>query len=188
MSTPRNSRKKSRFYTRGFAVFVLVFTALVLTLSGIVLYIAPPGRYTNWTDWQVFSITKSGWEAIHINFSLLFVILVSLHIYFNWRVLRGYLRRGIAWTVRYRLELATATALIALVWAGSVLEWPVVGDSATFGETIKAQIEAHQIVTIASWQVLAGLLLAALAGWGLLAVRSLPVKEPQPVRQTKRGG
>lgn len=170
-------RKKSIFYTRGFAVFVLVYAALVLTVSGVVLYITPPGRYTNWVDWRVLSITKSGWEAIHINFSLLFVLLLSLHIYFNWRVLKGYLRRGVAWTVRYRWELLAATLLTALVFAGSVLEWPVFSDIVAFGEEIKAQIEGHQIVAIASWQAAAGLLLALLAGWGILIVRSLPLKE-----------
>lgn len=170
-------RKKSAFYTRGFAVFVLVFTALVLTVSGVVLYIAPAGRYTNWVDWRVLSITKGGWEAIHINFSLLFVILLGLHVYFNWRVLKGYLRRGVAWTVRYRWELLAATVLTALVFAGSVLEWPVFGDIVAFGEAIKAQIEGHQIIAIASWQAAVGFLLALLAGWGLLVVHSLPVKE-----------
>ncbi len=182
-----NKRKPSRFYTRGFAVFVLVFIALVLTVSGIVLYIAPPGRYTNWNDWRVFSITKSGWEAIHINFSLLFVILVSLHLYFNWRVLRGYLRRGLAWTVRYRKELLAATALTAAVFAGSVLSWPVFADIVNFGETLKAQIEAQQITAIANWQAAAGLLVAFLAGWGLLAVRSMPVRERVPAQRSKGG-
>ncbi len=171
-----NKRKKSVFYTRGFAVFVLIFTALILTVSGAVLYIAPPGRYTNSVDWQVFSIGKEGWEAIHINFSLLFVILVALHIYFNWRVLRGYLRRGIAWTVRYRWELAAATVLTAVILAGSLLDWPVMGDIVAFGETLKAQIEAQRIQAIANWQALAGLLIATLAAWGLLIVRSLPEK------------
>ncbi len=183
-----SKRKQSRFYTRGFAVFVLVFIALVLTVSGVVLYIAPPGRYTNWTDWRVFSITKSGWEAIHINFSLLFIILVSLHIYFNWRVLRGYLRRGLAWTVRYRKELFAAAALTTAVFAGSVLSWPVFADIVDFGETLKAQIEAQQITAIANWQAAVGLLVAFLAGWGLLAVRSMPIKEPVTTQQQSKGG
>ena len=169
-------RKKPFFYTRGFTVFVLLFTALILTLSGIVLYIAPPGRYTHRVNWQVFSIDKGSWEAIHINFSLLVIILASLHIYFNWRVLRGYLRRGVAWTVRYRWELAAATALTALIFAGTLLEWPVLSDIVDFGETIKAQIEAQRILAISSWRALAELLIALLAAWGLLIVRSLPEK------------
>ncbi len=173
-------RKKSAFYTRGFTVFVLIFSALALTISGIVLYIAPPGRYTKWVDWRVLSISKDGWEAIHINFSLLFVILLGLHIYYNWRVLKGYLRRGVAWTVRYRWELLAATLVTAVVLAGSLLEWPVFGDIVAFGEEIKAQIEAHQIIAIANWQAAAGLLLALLAGWGLLIVRSLPVEDKVP--------
>ena len=174
MTTKR--KNKQMFYTRGFTVFVLFFTALILTVSGAVLYIAPPGRYTNSVNWQVFSVSKGGWEAIHINFSLLSIILAVLHIYFNWRVLRGYLRRGIAWTVRYRWELAAATALTAIILAGSLLEWPLLRDIANFGETLKAQIEAQRILAISNWQALAGLLIALLAAWGLLIVRSLPEK------------
>ena len=169
-------RKKSAFYFRGFAVFMLVLDLLVLTVSGVVLYIAPPGRYTNWVNWQVFSITKEGWEAIHINFSWLFVLIAGLHVYFNWRVIKGYLRRGLAWTIRYRWELAAAALVTALFCAGSLLAWPVFDDVVAFGERLKAQIEAQGIQSIASWQAAAGLLLALLAAWGLLAVRSIPVE------------
>ncbi len=172
-------RKKQPFYSRGFAVFVLLLDALVLTVSGIVLYIAPPGRYTKWVDWRVFSITKDGWEAIHINFSFLFVLVVLWHVYFNWRVLRGYLRRGVAWTVRYRWELAAAALLTGVVFAGSLLDWPVFGDVVALGERIKAQIEAQGIQAIANARVAIGALVALGAAWGLLAVRSLPTREPR---------
>ena len=170
----RRQRKQKGFYFRSFAVFILFFDLLVLTISGVVLYIAPPGRYTNWVNWQVFSVTKAGWEALHINFSWLFVLIASLHIYFNWRVIRGYLRRGVAWTVRYRWELAAAAVVTALFAAGSVWSWPVFADVVAFGEQVKAQIEAQGIQSIASWQVLAGVLVVILAGWALLAIRSLP--------------
>jgi len=180
-----SKRKKSLFYTRSFAVFTLLFTTLIVAVSGIVLYIAPPGRYSHSVDWRVFSVDKESWEAIHINFSLLVIILASLHIYFNWRVLRGYLRRGVAWTVRYRWELAAATVLTALILVGTLLEWPVLSDVVDFGETLKAQIEAQRIQTISNWQALAGLFIALLSFWGLLVVRSLPEKTQvkRPARQ-----
>ena len=170
-------RKNTGFYYRGFAVFVLFFDLLVLAVSGVVLYIAPPGRYTNWVDWRVFSMTKSEWEALHINFSWLFVLIASLHIYFNWRVIRGYLRRGVAWTVRYRWELLAAAAITALFAAGSVKAWPVFADVVAFGEQVKGQIEAQGIQSIAGWQVLADVAIALLAAWALAAVRSIPPKE-----------
>ncbi len=174
MAERRSRRKKSAFYTRSFAVFLLFFTVLVLAVSGIVLYVAPPGRYANFSGWEVLSIDKSGWEALHTNFSLIFLIIASLHIYFNWKVIRGYLRRGVAWTVRYRLELGAATLTALVVGVGTLKWWPPFGTIMDFGEEMKQYWEAHGVTAVGSPWLVVSLVVAFLAAWGLFVVLKTP--------------
>ena len=174
----RTQRRKKAFYTRSFAVFLLFLTVLMLSVSGLVLYVAPPGRYANFSGWQVLAIDKGGWEAIHTNFSWIFLIIISLHTYFNWRVIRGYLRRGVNWTVRYRRELGAATATTLLVFAGTLRGWPPFSSVMTFGESVKRYWETNGITVIGNPWMVVSLIITLLAGWGLLVMlKARPEKE-----------
>lgn len=173
------TRRRSRFYTRSFAVFFMLLNILILGISGVILYVAPPGRYANFVGWQVLGVDKSGWESIHTNFSWVFLLLVSLHLYFNWRVIRGYLKRGLAWTIRYRRELGTATAATILVLAGSLMNWPPFSTIMDFGEEVKRHWETHRITKIGSPWIVVFLLTAFLATWGLLVVLKRPTVREQ---------
>ncbi len=177
MAEKRVRRKKSAFYTRSFAVFSMLLTVLILGVSGVVLYVTPPGRYVNFSGWQVLGIDKGGWEALHTNFSWIFLIIVSLHIYFNWRVIKGYLRQGMNWTVRYRLELGAATVVTLLALAGTLMNWPPFGTVMAFGETVKNYWETQGITVIGSPWLVVSLIVAFLAAWGLFVLfKSEPKK------------
>ncbi len=170
MAEKTRHKKKSIFYTRSFAVFSMFLIVLILGISGIVLYVAPPGRYANFAGWQVLGVDKAGWESIHTNFSWIFLILTTLHLYFNWRVIRGYLRRGLVWTVRYRLELGTATGVTLLVLAGTIMNWPPFSTVMNFGETVKRYWETQGVTVIGSPWIVLSLIAAFLAAWGLLVL------------------
>lgn len=45
-----------------------------------------------WADWRLWGLTKTDWGNIHINLGLLFLIALSLHIYYNWKPLISYLK------------------------------------------------------------------------------------------------
>jgi len=57
----------------------MLLSMLAMTFTGILLFITPPGRVANWTNWQIFGLTKELIANIHSTFMVLFVaILVSI--------------------------------------------------------------------------------------------------------------
>ncbi|MFP4619951.1 MAG: DUF4405 domain-containing protein [Bacteroidales bacterium] len=69
-----------RLRWRIFISFNLLFTFLVMGISGIILYFKPEGSVARWLGWEIWGLSKSGWEAVHTVFSLLFLIFSVLHI------------------------------------------------------------------------------------------------------------
>ena len=65
---------------------------ILMLLTSIILYIVPQGRVAYWADWRLWGLTKTDWGNIHINLGLLFLIALSLHIYYNWKPLISYLK------------------------------------------------------------------------------------------------
>lgn len=60
------------FHKRGWIVFVIGLSAIILLFSGIVLFIASSGRIANTTQWALLWLDKDGWVNLH-NFAILFV-------------------------------------------------------------------------------------------------------------------
>ncbi len=58
-----------RFAWKSFVSFGLLASFLVISVSGVVLYIAPPGRVARWVDWELWRMSLGDWQALHTNFS-----------------------------------------------------------------------------------------------------------------------
>lgn len=56
---------------------------LVLVLSGVLLFVSPPGRIANWTNWTILGLRKHDWIGLHIWFSVLFLLVAIVHLVFN---------------------------------------------------------------------------------------------------------
>lgn len=84
---------KKKFSWRAFISFGLVYAFLIIFVSGIVLYMSPPGRYAHWVNWEILGLKKEGWQAIHTIFSFTFVILSIFHLFtINWKAFLSYLK------------------------------------------------------------------------------------------------
>jgi hypothetical protein len=112
--------KSGRFNTRAFTSLYMVISGLFIAATGLVLYLAPAGRVAHWVDWRFIFLTKEQWQAVHTIFSLIFVIAVVLHLYFNWAILWSYLKNRMKAGVRMKRELGTA-ALFTLAVFGLTL-------------------------------------------------------------------
>ena len=101
--------KKRSFDWRSFISFTVAISALVLFVSGVILYIAPSGRVAHWTDWKII-FGKDEWTDIHVVFSVLFTVAIILHLFkFNWKVFKNFLKkRGVA----LGLSLLLSTVLL----------------------------------------------------------------------------
>lgn len=117
MNQPVNRRLKFRF--RALTSVLITSAFLVLLVSGIILFAAPPGRVANWTNWALLGLRKSEWAGLHITFSALFLLAAILHLVFNWRPLVGYFRLRLGEAAGLRWEWAVALVLAIAVYAGT---------------------------------------------------------------------
>ncbi len=109
--------KRRRFNVRGLVSLLVAAGFLVMAVTGIMLYVAPPGRVANWTDWTLLGLTKEAWAAVHISSSLLFVLAGVTHLVMNRKPFFNYLHQRIAGHGAPRAEGVVAlVAIVALVW------------------------------------------------------------------------
>lgn len=114
--TPRSSR---RFALRAMTSVLIGCSSLVLLFSGVVLFLAPPGRIANWNGWNIAGIGKHDWSGLHVWFAVIFLVASVLHIYYNWRVLMAYFKHRHTRRVAFRLEWAVALLICVGVFAGT---------------------------------------------------------------------
>ncbi len=76
---------------RSWVSLFLFYSAGLVILTGLVLYIMPPGSVAYWTDWRLLGLGKDQWESIHILFGILMMVLAIWHLYLNWRPFKRYL-------------------------------------------------------------------------------------------------
>ena len=85
---------------------------VLMVVTSIILFVVPQGRVAYWADWQLWGLTKTQWGNVHINFGLLFLISLFLHIYYNWKPLISYLKNKAK-----RLKVFTPEFNVALMIA-----------------------------------------------------------------------
>jgi len=111
---------KQKFFWKSFVSFSLAWSFLFIFISGIVLYIAPPGRVSNWTNWTLFGFSKANWQAIHTIFSYTFVILSVFHLFFlNWKVFWYYFTSKAVTGLNKQKELLVSFILVVIVFSGT---------------------------------------------------------------------
>ncbi len=124
MEEGRNGRRS--FEGRRFTSFLLFFSFLSCTVTGIFCYIKPKGALAHWTDWTFLGLSKEGWEGTHMSLSLLFLAAAAAHLWFNGKALAGYFRKAAASFGKGALEGGTALLLVLLFWAGTLGKVPPV--------------------------------------------------------------
>jgi len=81
----------NKFSWQSFISIGLLFSFIVMIISGIVLYVAPEGSLSRWISWDVLNLSKKQWEHQHTVFSYLFILFTVFHIFkINWGLLLSY--------------------------------------------------------------------------------------------------
>lgn len=112
--------KQNKFRFRPFVSLLTAFSFVALAITGAVLYITPPGRVANWTNWTFWGLSKHQWGALHICLSTLFLIVSVLHIWLNFKPLINYFVNKAKAASALRLEWIVAFAVCALVCIGAL--------------------------------------------------------------------
>ena len=119
-----NVNRNVKFNYRGFTSVFIAISFIMLTLTGFVLFVAPPGRIANWTGWNVWGLTKHQWSDVHIWFGTVFIIASVFHIIFNWRYLVNYFRNKTRRTLAVKREWIAALGISVIIIVGSVVQFP----------------------------------------------------------------
>ncbi len=126
---------KNKFSWKAFISFGLTYSFIIILVSGIMLYMSPPGRYANWVNWKILGFTKEGWQAIHTVFSYTFVILSIFHLFtINWKAFLSYLKTKTQTGVNKKRELYLSSLLTLLFFFGIIYAVPPFKYVMDFGE------------------------------------------------------
>jgi hypothetical protein len=127
---------RKKFNWRAFNSLYIVYSFIILSLSGFVLFIAPPGRIANWTNLTIMGFTKHEWQAIHIIFTFLFFIAIVFHIYFNWKPILFYFRKKRNQKTKIKFEFYTVTLIVFLIFFVTYLDLPPANGFIDLGESL----------------------------------------------------
>lgn len=123
------AREFPRFRFRRFATNVLVLSFLVSAVSGVILFFRPEGSLARWAGWSVLGLGKAQWEALHLVFVGVFLLVSILHVWYNWRPLIAYLHQRSSalmlprWVALPSREFLAAIGVALVVFAGTLVEW-----------------------------------------------------------------
>jgi len=116
-------KKSNGIYWRAVITFYIIIAFMVMSISGIILYFAPPGRVAFWSEWTFIAFSKEQWQAVHTLFTFIFVFAAAFHIYFNWSVITSYLKKRMNEGMKRRNELILASIFsvaVLVLTAGNV--------------------------------------------------------------------
>jgi hypothetical protein len=120
----------------------LAFAFLVMLITGIVLFISPPGRVANWTDWNLFGLTKKEWQNQHIVFGFAFIILSIFHLFvINWKAFLSYISTKAVKGLNSPAELAISSILFAVLAIGTFMHLPPFEQLVALGDRLSGSWE-----------------------------------------------
>ena len=125
------------FKTRGFVSTSLALSFIILSLSGIVLYITPHGRVAYWINWKIMGLSKDDWGAVHTIIGYVFILMAVIHLFYNWTIFTNYLKSKVRKGIRLRKELATSIILSGIIIMGTLGGIPPFSNIMDIGESIK---------------------------------------------------
>ncbi|MDH4201968.1 MAG: DUF4405 domain-containing protein [Phycisphaerae bacterium] len=108
------------FQFRAFVSLLAAFSFATLAVTGVILYITPPGRIANWTNWTFWALNKQQWIGLHTCFATLFFIVSVLHIWLNFKPLISYFVNKAQAASKFRVEWLLAIIVCGIVFAGAM--------------------------------------------------------------------
>ena len=116
--------RKNKQSARSLTAFIVTWSFLVLTVTGLVLYIIPHGRVAYWIHWDLAGLEKDQWGGVHMIFGGMFIISGILHLYFNWKPFKKYFADRVRGHLQLKQEIVIATILTLVIFMLSVFNLP----------------------------------------------------------------
>lgn len=125
------------FRFRAFVSLLTTFSFVMMAVTGCVLYITPPGRVVNWTNWAIWGLSKQEWGGLHICFCTLFLICSVFHIWLNRKPLLSYFISNAVQAKRLRFEWIAALGVCVIVFWGALKPFAPFSSLLALNERIK---------------------------------------------------
>jgi len=133
------------FSWRAFISLGLFVSFLMLIVSGIILYLAPPGRVANWTDWHLLGLSKQAWQNQHTIFSFSFALLSIFHLFsINWKAFWSYIAAKSHAGLGKPVEIFSILLIAMFFGIGTFLQIPPFSTVIDFGRSFSESWEEQQ--------------------------------------------
>ncbi len=129
--------RRRRIQWRALASVTSVLTFIGMSITGLALFVTPPGRFAHWTGWTLLGLTKDQWGALHIWFSLVFMVAVLFHLCLNWRPMVSYFKDRLGKAFALRWEWVLSLAICLLVFWGTLASVAPFSNVLAWNERIK---------------------------------------------------
>jgi len=131
-----------KFKFKIFTSFILFVSFLIMSISGLILFLTPAGRIAYWTNWQFLGLTKSQWIDFHDIFSVVFIIAGIIHLFwFNWTLFWRYIKQKAVSGLNYKREFWIAVAVSVVLIVGTALRLPPIISIVDFSDYLTATWE-----------------------------------------------
>ena len=115
---------EEKFTLKKAVSLTLGLSFLVMSYTGIMLFMTPRGKIANWTDWELFGLTKTQYTDLHMTSMFLMLLFGAWHIYYNWKPLVSYLKNSARRITPLKKEFLFAFALNLFFVGGTLLHLP----------------------------------------------------------------
>jgi len=115
---------KHTFRFRAFITLITAAAFVVMSVSGVALFVAPSGRIARDTGWTFWTLSRGQWIALHLAFSAVFLMAAIVHLLLNRKPIASYLHIKSKTLNQLRWEWLAALLVSAVVCWGSLV--PVV--------------------------------------------------------------
>lgn len=126
---------------RRFTSLTITLSFLIMSYTGIILFLAPKGRVANWTNWQLLGLDKTQYTNLHVTFMVLFLLGIIFHMYLNWSSLLNYLKSKARTFSLLTKEFLLAFGINLLFVLGTLYYWTPFDQFLDFQDDLKAMWE-----------------------------------------------
>lgn len=116
----------------------ITFSFLIMSYTGIILFMSPKGRIANRIDWKFLGLDKTEYANLHVTFMVLFLVGMVFHIYLNWSSLVHYLKNKTKQFSLFTKEFIFAFSINLLLVVGTLYYWAPFEQFLDFQDDIKA--------------------------------------------------
>ena len=132
-----SNKTKKLFNFRAFVSVLAGFSFIFMAVTGLILFFTPSCRIARETSWIFWGHDKDQWVAVHVLFSIAFVVASLFHIYLNWTALTSYFKTKLQQRFAFRAEWISVLVICSIFYVGTVREVVPFSSLIAWKETFK---------------------------------------------------